>query len=84
MLKLAVKDIVVMVHARFAAEGSVLRETIETSASFEIGLTIESDEPPDKLEKLVRVAHSGCYAEAALRGKAPIRFINTINGRAVA
>jgi hypothetical protein len=84
MLKLSINDIVVTVHSRFAAEGSVLRETIETTASFEIGLRIDSDEPVDKLEKLVRVAHSGCFAEAALSGSAPIRFTNTINGRAVA
>ena len=46
-------------------------------------LEIESDEPEDKLLKLVRNAKRGCFAENMVKAAAPVKGTVLINGRQV-
>jgi organic hydroperoxide reductase OsmC/OhrA len=48
---------------------------------FEIELSIESEEEPEKIAELIRLAHQMCFTEDALTGKVRLSKTHRLNGK---
>lgn len=82
--KLALRDERVRVTAHFREQGSVLQGTREgTCQGFEVELSIESDEPPEAIAELMRLAHRMCFTEAALSGPVTLTKRHLLNGQPI-
>jgi organic hydroperoxide reductase OsmC/OhrA len=82
--KLHLRDERVKVTAYFREQGSVLRGDSEGSCErVEIELALESDEPPEEIAALIRLAHRMCFTESALTGQVPLTKRHTLNGQPV-
>jgi hypothetical protein len=42
-------------------------------------LALDSDEPPERLAKLISMAEATCYTMAALRKAVPVELVSTVN-----
>ena len=82
MMKIDVRKARCHVTMRNKSEGSVLQGTVQaTCLGFETKLELESDEPPERIQQLLRNAEHGCYTMQALL--APVSFARTtiLNGQ---
>ena len=62
-------------------EGSVLAGTIKSTVSeFRTHLFINSPAEQPVIERLIRLAKSGCYAEQLVTRSTPLRSRYTVNG----
>ena len=81
MLKTHIDKAKVFVTARFKNEGSVLRETMQTQGlGVETRCEITSNEPADKVAKVVRNAEAGCYVIQTIRQPTAVKSEYTLNG----
>jgi hypothetical protein len=81
MLKTHIDKAKVFVTARFKNEGSVLRETVQAEGlGFEARCELTSNEPPDKVAKVMRNAEKGCYVMQTILKPTPIERQFTLNG----
>ena len=81
MLKTHIDKAKVFVTARFKNEGSVLRETVQAEGlGVETRCEITSDEPPEKVAKVIRNAEAGCYVIQTIRRPTEIKSGYTLNG----
>ena len=81
MLKRKVTGASVRVEFDLYLGGSVLAGTVTGGATaVRTHLTIDSPEPPEEIERLVRLAKQGCFAEQMLRKSTPIISTYVING----
>jgi organic hydroperoxide reductase OsmC/OhrA len=78
--KLAICNERVLVKAHFHEQGSVLRGDAEGFCDgFEIEIHVDSEETPDKIAELVRLARRMCFTEKALMGNTPVTVTQTLN-----
>jgi len=83
MLKTHIDKAKVLVTARFKNEGSVLRETVQAEAlGFETRCELTSNEPANKVAKVVRNAEHGCYVMQTILKPTPVERQFTLNGEA--
>ena len=83
MLKTPIDKAKVFVIARFKSEGSVLRETVQAEGlGFETRCELTSNEPADKVAKVVRNAENGCYVMQTILKPTPVERQFTLNGEA--
>jgi organic hydroperoxide reductase OsmC/OhrA len=83
MLKTHIEKAKVFVTARFKNEGSVLRETVQAEGlGVETRCEITSNEPPEKIAKVVRNAEAGCYVIQTIRNPTAVTSAYTLNGAA--
>ena len=62
--------------------GSILQGTIEAGcAGVEVRIDIDSDEPPDRIQHLVRLARHSCFTHGALAQPVPIATSVALNGQ---
>jgi uncharacterized OsmC-like protein len=81
MLKLNVKSAKARVRGRYYGSGSIRAETVDTGCEgIETELTIESDEDPAAIAKLVRVSEDGCFVIQSLRNPTPVSMNVLLNG----
>ena len=81
MLKTHIDKAKVFVTARFKSEGSVLRETMQAEGlGFETRCELTSNEPADKVAKVVRNAENGCYVMQTILKPTPVARRYTLNG----
>jgi len=74
----------VTVTAHFHEQGSVLRGDAEGFCDgFEVEISLESDEVPEKIAELIRLARRMCFTEKALMGSVPVSVTQTINGQKI-
>ena len=74
----------VKVTAYFHEQGSVLRGDAEGFCDrFEVTLSLESEEEPEQLAQLVRLARRLCFTEKALTGITPVEVTSVVNGKAL-
>ncbi len=84
MLKLDVKSVKARVRGRYYGSGSIKAETVVTGCEgIETELTIESDEDPEKIAKLVRVSEDGCFVIQSLRSPTPVSMSVRLNGNEI-
>lgn len=82
MRKLNIIDERVKVTAHFHEEGSVLRGDKHGEIdSFDIDIIIETEEPDEKIQEMIRLAHRMCFTEAAISQAVPINTIHHVNGK---
>lgn len=71
----------VRVHGLFSREGSILKGDIEAFAdSINTELSLDCDEPPERVVQLVKLAEASCFTIAALRKPTPVELSVTVNG----
>jgi uncharacterized OsmC-like protein len=64
--------------------GSVLRGDIESGATaMRSHFEVKSDEPRDKVLKLIKNAKQGCYAESMVSAAIPITSTVELNGESI-
>jgi hypothetical protein len=62
-------------------EGSVLRGTVHSGArNCRTSLRIDSPEPEDVIERIVRLAKQGCFAEQMVQTAVPLTSTYILNG----
>jgi hypothetical protein len=82
MLKTHIDKAKVFVTARFKNEGSVLRETVQAEGlGVETRCEITSNEPADKVAKVMRNAEAGCYVIQTVRNPTEVKSEYTLNGQ---
>lgn len=75
-------NIRIKVTARYSREGSVLAGDAQTMCdSIRTELSLDSDEPPERLAQLIKMAEATCFTMAALRNPAPVALEATVNGQ---
>jgi uncharacterized OsmC-like protein len=80
--KLSIRNEKAEVTAHFHEEGSVLRGDAEGYCdSFEINISLDSEENITEIKQLIRMSHRLCFAEKAVAGTVPIHLSQTINGQ---
>jgi hypothetical protein len=76
------KNVRIKVTSKFFRDGSVIAGTAKTECDgITTELSLESDEPPDRVAHLIRMAEASCYTMAALRNVVPVELISTVNDR---
>lgn len=69
------------VELDFFLEGSVLRGTVNSGArECRTRLHIDSPEPQDVIERIVRLAKQGCFAEQMVQTAVPLASSYVLNG----
>ena len=76
------KNVRITVTARYAREGSVLAGNAQTRCdAIKTELSLDSNEPPERLAQLITMAEATCFTMAALRNPAPVALEATVNGQ---
>ena len=76
------KNVRITVTARYSREGSVLAGNAQTRCdSIHTELSLDSEEPPERIAHLITMAEATCFTMAALRNPAPVQLQATVNGR---
>ena len=83
MLKTHIEKAKIFVTARFKNEGSVLRETVQAEGlGVETRCEITTNEPAEKVAKVIRNAEAGCYVIQTIRKPTAVKSEYTLNGKA--
>jgi hypothetical protein len=84
MLKIRFSDAQVQVRVSWRTRGSVLKDTVKVDCTgIELDLDITSDEPADRIARLVQTARDGCYAESVISTSNSPTAKLTLNGHVV-
>lgn len=76
------RNVRIKVTAKYYREGSVLQGTAKvTCDSICTELSLDSDEPPERVAHLIRMAEASCFTMAALRNNTPCDLVSTVNGQ---
>ena len=76
------KNVRITVTARYHRAGSILAGDAHTTCdSIKTELALDSDEPPERVAQLIKMAEATCFTIAALRNPAPVALEATVNGR---
>ena len=68
-------------RTRFFMKGSVREQTLHAGASgLETHVDIESKEPPERIEELVRMAEQTCFTLGAWTRESPTTLTATLTG----
>jgi uncharacterized OsmC-like protein len=69
---------------RVMRRGSILQGTIQAGCSgLEVRIAIDSDEPPERIQRLVHLARDSCFTHGALVEPVPLTASITLNGEAL-
>jgi len=80
--KLKINNERVTVTAHFHEEGSVLKGDAEGYCdSFDIEMSLESNESEDEIARLIRMSRKMCFTEKALTGSIPVNVSHNLNHR---
>jgi hypothetical protein len=76
------KNVRIKITARYSREGSVIAGNAQTRCeSIKTELSLDSDEPPDRVAQLIKMAEATCFTLAALRNTAPVALEAAVNGQ---
>ena len=76
------KNVRITVTARYARTGSVLAGDAHTRCDgIHTALSLDSEEPPERIAQLITMAEATCFTMAALRNPAPVALEATVNGQ---
>ncbi len=79
--KLKITNERVRVTGHFHEQGSVLRGDAEGFCDgFEVEISIDTEEQPDEILTLIRLARQMCFTEKALTGATAIKVVQKVNG----
>jgi uncharacterized OsmC-like protein len=81
-MKVELKQVHVDQVVRFFRKGSILGGTIQSgSLGIEVQVDVESDEPKDKIARLVRMAQESCFTHGAIANPVPVETNVRLNGQ---
>tara|TARA_Y100000814_G_C12241167_1_gene371633 strand:- start:447 stop:707 length:261 start_codon:yes stop_codon:yes gene_type:complete len=81
MMKLSVGKATVNVDLDYFLKGSVLKNTVDSGCSAaRTHFIVNSDEPREKIEQLIKNAKQGCFAEKMLQAAVPLTSTIELNG----
>ena len=81
-MKVELKHVHIDQVMRFFRKGSILGGTIQSgSLGIEVQVDVESDEPRDKIARLVRVARESCFTHGAIANPVPVEMDVRLNGQ---
>ena len=81
-MKVELKQVRIDQVMRFFRKGSILGGTIQSgSLGIEVQVDVESDEPRDKIARLVRVAQESCFTHGAIANPVPVEMDIRLNGQ---
>lgn len=84
MMKVELKRVEVDQMMRFFRKGSILGGTIQSgSLGIEVRVDVESDEPREKVARLVRAAQESCFTHGAIANPVPVEMNVRLNGQPV-
>lgn len=84
MMKMEITKATCHVELDALLSGSVLKGTVTTTwHGVRTDIVLESDEPEEKIVRLVRTAKAGCFAENLVAQPVPLQTSLVHNGRAV-
>ena len=79
---MAIRNERVKVNAHFHEQGSILQGSKEGWCDgFEVEISLDSDEPAERIAELIRLAHAMCFTEAALMVPSRVTSKHTVNGQ---
>jgi organic hydroperoxide reductase OsmC/OhrA len=85
MMKLVLRDARVDQTTRFYRQGSILGGTIKSGGlGVEVRIDIDSDEPAERVARLVAVARDSCFTHGALAEPVAVETEVRLNGQALA
>jgi hypothetical protein len=80
MLKIELKQVHVDQVVRFFRKGSILGGTIQSGRhGIEVRVDVESEEPPETIRRLVRIAQESCFTHGALTVPVPVDITVRLN-----
>jgi hypothetical protein len=80
--KIEPRNVRIKVTARYFREGSVIQGDAKvTCDGIRTEVSLDSDEPPERVAHLIRMAEASCFTLAALRGNTPCELVSTVNGQ---
>jgi len=82
MMKLQFKQASCRVEMDYFLRGSVLQGTVESGCTeTRVLLRVETDEQnQDQVNKLIRNAKRGCFAESMIKSSVPMKSLIEVNG----
>jgi len=81
-MKLELKQVHIDQVIRFFRKGSILGGTIQSgSLGLEVRVDVESEESPEKIARLVRVAQESCFTHGAIANPVPVETDVWLNGQ---
>ena len=84
MLKLELQDVRIDQRLDIYRTGSIRGGTIKSGArALSLEIDIVSDEPPERIVELVRVARESCFTHGALAEVVPVSASLSLNGRSL-
>ena len=84
MARLKIKSMRVEQVTRFFREGSMLGGTLKAAGlGIETRVLIDSDEPEEKIRKMVKMGEQSCFTLGAITGVVPVETVLDLNGRRV-
>lgn len=82
MMKISVRNVRVKVSAQYRRAGSVLAGTAASGCDgVQTDVTLDSDEPPERVAELIRMAEGSCFAMGTVRNPTPCTLTATVNGK---
>jgi organic hydroperoxide reductase OsmC/OhrA len=81
-LHIAPQNVRIKITARYSRAGSVIAGNAHTRCdSIKTELSLDSDEPPERVAQLIKMAEATCFTLAALRNPVPVALEATVNGQ---
>ena len=82
MMRIELKQVRVDQVMSFFRKGSILGGTIQSgSLGIEVHVDVESDEPRERIARLVRVAQESCFTHGAIANQVPVKTAVRLNGQ---
>jgi organic hydroperoxide reductase OsmC/OhrA len=76
------KNVHIKITARYSRQGSVLAGNAHTRCdSIHTALALDSDETPERVAQLIKMAEATCFTLAALRNTVPVALEAAVNGQ---
>jgi hypothetical protein len=75
------KNVRITITARYSRAGSVIAGNASTTCdSIKTELSLDSDEPPERVAQLIKMAEATCFTLTALRNPSPVALEAMVNG----
>jgi len=76
------QNVRIKVTAKYHRQGSVLAGNAETMCdAIKTELSLDSDEPSERIAQLIEMAEATCFTLTALRNSSPVELHATVNGQ---
>jgi len=80
-LKIEPRNVKIRVIGQWSRAGSILKGDVSSSCDgITTELSLDCDEPPERVAKLIELAEASCFTMATLRSPVPCNLVATVNG----